>query len=114
MHVGSEDVKSLKPTIDNDKFRTIPQMLVFNLPPKDTIVDNKNPIVQESLRHLIARADSYLSLEADSIVEKSQVPPSGDKHDFLFLAPFHWPDDTKSDQIPYIYRDVVCLIPKHP
>ena len=104
-HAGSEDLKPLKPAFDNDNFWTIRQSLDFSLPLKETIVDSKNPIVQKSLRDLIARADSYLSLEPDSVVGKSRLPPSGDKHDFLSLAPFHWPDDTKPGQIPYIYRD---------
>ena len=104
-HAGSEDLKPLKPAFDNDKFRTIRQSVDFSLPLKETIVNSKNPIVQKSLRDLIARADSYLSLEPDSVVGKSRLPPSGDKHDFLSLAPFHWPDDTKPGQIPYIYRD---------
>ena len=36
---------------------------------------------------------------------KKQVPSSGDKHDFLSLSPYSWPDLTKPDGIPYIYHD---------
>jgi hypothetical protein len=88
-HAGSEDSKPLKPALDNDKFRTTRQSLDSSLPLKETIVNSKNPIVQKSLRELTARADSYLSLEPDSVVDKSRLPPSGDMHDFLSLAPFH-------------------------
>ena len=111
-HAGSEDLKPLKPAFDNDNFWTIRQSLDFSLPLKETIVDSKNPIVQKSLRDLIARADSYLSLEPDSVVGKSRLPPSGDKHDFLSLAPFHWPE-TPSRVKFHIFIAMVKLIPRH-
>jgi hypothetical protein len=80
-------------------------MSIFELPPKDSIKESKSKAIQDLLKQLLARADSYLLEEANSVMDKKQIPPSGDKHDFLSLAPFHWPDDTKPNGIPYIYRD---------
>ena len=40
-----------------------------------------------------------------SITEKTAVPPSGDKHDYLSLAPYAWPDPSKPDGLPYLFRD---------
>ncbi|MEI9974387.1 MAG: alginate lyase family protein [Ignavibacteriota bacterium] len=37
-----------------------------------------------------------------SVVQKSRVPPSGDKHDYLSQAPYWWPDPAKPDGLPYI------------
>jgi len=85
--------------------QTLPQMSIFELPPKDSIKDSKSKAIQDLLKQLLARADSYLLEEANSVMDKKQIPPSGDKHDFLSLAPFHWPDDTKPNGIPYTYRD---------
>lgn len=65
-------------------------MVMFDLPSKQAIKDNKNPVVQDSLKQLIAKADSYLTEEASWVMEKKQVPPSGDKHDILWIRPFQY------------------------
>ncbi len=38
-------------------------------------------------------------------MDKTQTPPSGDKHDYLSFAPYWWPDPTAQDGLPYIRRD---------
>jgi len=38
-------------------------------------------------------------------MEKKNIPPSGNKHDYMSLAPYHWPDPTKADGLPYIRKD---------
>jgi hypothetical protein len=38
-------------------------------------------------------------------MQKARVPPSGDKHDFLTLAPYWWPDPTTPGGLPYVRRD---------
>lgn len=103
--VGAKDQIITNYPYEDIKSQTLPQMIMFDLPSKQAIKDNKNPVVQDSLKQLIAKADSYLTEEASSVMEKKQIPPSGDKHDFLSLAPYRWPDVTKPDRIPYIYRD---------
>jgi hypothetical protein len=40
-----------------------------------------------------------------SITEKTVAPPSGDKRDYLSLAPYAWPDPRKADGLPYVMRD---------
>lgn len=51
--------------------------------------------------------DAERALQADlvSVVQKQQTPPSGDKHDFMSLAPYWWSDPTKPNGLPYIRRD---------
>ena len=50
-------------------------------------------------------AEQALSLGPFSVMQKARVAPSGDKHDFLTLAPYWWPDPTKPGGLPYIRRD---------
>ena len=38
-------------------------------------------------------------------MEKKHLPPSGNKHDYMSLAPYHWPDPSKPDGLPYIRKD---------
>lgn len=40
-----------------------------------------------------------------SVTFKTQLPPSGDKHDYYSLAPYWWPDSTKENGLPYLRRD---------
>jgi len=50
-------------------------------------------------------ADKYLRQEPLSIVGKPWTPPSGDKHDYMSLAPYFWPDPNKPNGIPYKRKD---------
>jgi hypothetical protein len=56
-------------------------------------------------QQLLAEADALLVVAPDPVVNKSRVPPSGDKHDYLSYAPYRWPDETKADGLPWIARD---------
>ena len=40
-----------------------------------------------------------------SVMTKDKMPPSGDKHDFMSLAPYFWADPNSPNGLPYIRRD---------
>src|SRR6187401_3332110 len=40
-----------------------------------------------------------------SVINKNEVAPSGDKHDYLSYARYWWPDPDKGDGMPYIRHD---------
>jgi hypothetical protein len=61
----------------------------------------KDPALDE----LRADADKELAQEPLSVTSKPMDPPSGDKHDYLSLAPYWWPDPAKPKGLPYIRRD---------
>jgi Alginate lyase len=54
---------------------------------------------------LLREAERALAAGPFSVMDKQRVPPSGDKHDFLTLAPYWWPDPAKPNGLPYIRRD---------
>jgi hypothetical protein len=58
-----------------------------------------------ALEKLRFEADDALSQGPFSVMDKKLVPPSGDKHDYMSLGPYWWPDPAKSDGLPYIRRD---------
>src|SRR6185436_18071956 len=58
-----------------------------------------------AFKQLIKDADEGLTFEPVSVMEKKNTPPSGDKHDYMSLAPYHWPDPSKPDGLPYIRKD---------
>ena len=54
------------------------------------------------LRH---DADDALAQLPVSVTLKTQNPPSGDKHDYMSLARYYWPDTSKPGGLPYKSRD---------
>ena len=59
-----------------------------------------------ALKSLIKKADKLIE-EANvySVMDKKQLPPSGDKHDYMSTGPYWWPDPSKPDGLPYIKKD---------
>ena len=65
------------------------------------------PAYATAYRHLLDQADRELKQEPLSVMMKDRLPASGDKHDYLSLSRYFWPDPTKPDGLPYISRDGV-------
>lgn len=61
--------------------------------------------LQPALNKLRRDADKALKIAPFSVTQKERTPPSGDKHDYLSLAPYWWPDPQSKDGLPYIRRD---------
>ena len=60
----------------------------------------------KALKSLLNKADKILNEgKLYSVMNKKQVPPSGDKHDYMSTGPYWWPDPTKPDGLPYIRKD---------
>ena len=61
----------------------------------------------------LAAADQRLLLDAEeagavgpfSTVNKTTLPPSGDRHDYLSQGPYWWPDPDTRDGLPWVRRD---------
>src|SRR5688572_28628229 len=68
-------------------------------------VYNKDASVMPAYQQLLKDADKALKEGPFSVMEKKHMPPSGDKHDYMSLAPYHWPDPSKPDGLPYIRKD---------
>jgi len=64
-----------------------------------------DPELQPAYRELLKNAGKALAFGPVSVMEKKNIPPSGDKHDYMSLAPYHWPDPAKPDGLPYIRKD---------
>jgi Alginate lyase len=60
--------------------------------------------LQPALKNLVKEADKALEVLPPSVVEKTKTPPSGDKHDYMSIATYFWPDP-KNPSGPYIRHD---------
>jgi hypothetical protein len=80
---------------------------------------NKRKISQgdEKMKHalteLLREADAALTHGPYSVINKKKTPPSGDKHDYMSVGPYWWPDSTKPDGLPYVRRDGVVNPERH-
>lgn len=87
---------------------TRPQVFVLDA---KTLAGNKaaikanNAVIMPAYKQLLKDADKALQFGPVSVMEKNNQPPSGDKHDYMSLAPYFWPDPTKPDGLPYIRKD---------
>lgn len=61
--------------------------------------------VNPAYTKLIVDADRSLTRGPWSVTDKTRTPPSGDKHDYMSIAPYFWPDPSKPDGMPYVNRD---------
>ena len=71
---------------------------------RESIQANKKQY-KEPYKKLLRDADKILAEGPWSVMDKSQTPPSGDKHDYMSLARYFWPDSSKPDGLPYIQQD---------
>jgi hypothetical protein len=64
-----------------------------------------NSRFEPALTTLRRDADRALVAGPYSVVGKDIAPPSGDKHDYMSMAPYWWPNPQTQDGLPYIHRD---------
>ena len=64
-----------------------------------------DPLIIPAYKKLLKDADKAMNFEPVSVMDKKNDPPSGDKHDYMSLAPYNWPDPSKPNGLPYIRKD---------
>lgn len=68
-------------------------------------IKNGDKKAVESFNKRLKQADELLKVDAFSVVYKVGVPPSGNKHDYMSIAPYFWPNPDTPDGFPYIRKD---------
>ena len=68
-------------------------------------IQNKDASLMAAYKQLLKEADKLLLFGPVSVMEKVNMPPSGDKHDYMSLAPYFWPNPATADGLPYIRKD---------
>ena len=93
-------------------------MAQIKLSKSDIIVLDFNTIAQKKKKiqakdselypaylQLLKDADKLLNYLPVSVMGKTDLPPSGDKHDYMSLAPYWWPNPATANGLPYIRKD---------
>ena len=93
-------------------FNAIAQLAprVFILRPGDLVntrnrVQMNDAFLLPALNKLKRDAEHALGGGTFSVVHKETVPPSGDKHDYMSIAPYWWPNPNTPNGLPYLRRD---------
>lgn len=85
-----------------------PRLFILN--PADLVeikkrIDNNDSALLPALNKLKRDADRALTSLPLSVTRKELPPPSGDKHDYMSIAPYWWPNPNTPTGLPYIRRD---------
>ena len=85
-----------------------PQLFVYS-PENLEIVKSAylqgDSLIHSAMDDLISECEQAVESGTFSVMNKSVVPPSGNKHDYYSFGPYWWPDTTKPDGLPYVRRD---------
>ncbi|GFD90782.1 hypothetical protein KUL152_30080 [Tenacibaculum sp. KUL152] len=60
---------------------------------------------ESAYEKLLSLANTELQKAVDPVTNKTMIPASGDIHDYHTLGSYYWPDETKEDGLPWIYKD---------
>jgi hypothetical protein len=63
------------------------------------------PPYSAACQRLLRQAEHALQQPTPSVIDKEIVPPSGDKHDYMSLSRYWWPNPHSADGLPYINKD---------
>jgi Alginate lyase len=98
------------PTLSATVFADDSRLQVFILDPVGLSMTKErtrhgDELLKPALAKLIREADRALMSAPLSVTRKDIAPPSGDKHDYMSLAPYWWPDPNAPNGLPYVGRD---------
>jgi hypothetical protein len=68
-------------------------------------ISQDDPRYREVLKRLRKNAEISAKRGPYSVMDKEDVAPSGDKHDYLSYARYWWPNPDTKDGLPYVRRD---------
>ncbi len=68
-------------------------------------IQRGDPGLRPAYTRLVSEADKALAAGPFSVMDKHRSPPSGDRHDYVSMGPYWWPDSTKPNGLPYVRRD---------
>lgn len=70
-------------------------------------IDNSRLNPTEASKAMVREADKNLTATIMTVVDKPMTPPSGDKHDYMSMGRYWWPNPATADGLPYIRKDGV-------
>jgi glycosyltransferase involved in cell wall biosynthesis len=72
---------------------------------KDKFTKGESEDVRSLINLLVEYAEEALTRGPFSVIDKTTLPPSGNKNDYWHPAPYWWPNPDTKDGLPYIRKD---------
>jgi hypothetical protein len=76
-----------------------------SLETQKSLIKNGDKQAVETYNKLLAKADKLLKVDGFSVTKKTGVPPSKNKHDYMSIGPYWWPNPKTENGLPYIRKD---------
>jgi hypothetical protein len=70
-----------------------------------TRINARDAALTPAFDKLIREADRALANGTFSVVHKELTPPSANRHDYMSIAPYWWPNPNTPNGLPYVRRD---------
>ena len=80
----------------------LPRVFLMN---PQVLADEKAHPSAEMLKLTKSAADKALRVVPMTVTSKGMTPPSGDKHDYMSMGRYWWPNPATANHLPYIRRD---------
>lgn len=71
----------------------------------EAAIRSGDPEALEDYDNVLRYAEAAYERGPFSVIEKDRTPPSGDKRDYLSLAPYWWPNPETENELPWVWRD---------
>ena len=68
-------------------------------------IQKGNKTLLPAFKQLLIEADEALKAGPFSVMDKILTPPSGDKHDYMNISPYWWPNPETANGLPYVRKD---------
>ena len=94
------------------KYRKNKPPRVFNIQPERYVqakarIQAGEAALKPILDEIISKAEEALTKEPNSVMDKRAMPFTLDKHDYMSIRPYRWPDPNHKYGVPYLVRDGV-------
>eukprot|EP01134_Creolimax_fragrantissima_P000984 CFRG0984T1 len=72
---------------------------------KVAYINKSNKALTKLIDGMVELANIAVEVGSFTVMNKSEFPPSGDKHDYYSPSPYFWPNPNSTDGLPYIRKD---------
>ena len=64
-----------------------------------------DPALKPTFDAVLQAARAALAAPSLSVMQKGRIPSSGNKHDYMSMAPYFWPNPATANGLPFVNRD---------
>ena len=108
LFAANPTVKTTVKLIGKQKIASQNKLIYLNndrLQKAKLFIAKKDTFYTNAYNQLIVEANLELTKKTNPVTNKDKFPPSGNKHDYLSIAPYWWPNPNTADGFPWILKD---------